>query len=370
MHEAATDLPEWISPPGAIILRLMRERAIELDDLAESAGLTLKHARGLIEGLTPIDQTIAGGLASLFGSTERFWLESENVYRSDLDRNLPLSIDQPAKDWMRTLPLRDMVRRGWLQHHEDIDTQVIECFEFFGVFSVHEWKERYQHQLKGTNFRTSLAFSADPPATAAWLRRAESAAYEIECSPWSPSKLHSSLNAIRRLSRIHQPERFVPALKQLCADAGVALVIVPAPSGCRASGAAKKLSQRKAMIALSFRYYSDDHFWFSLLHEIGHLLYHADRRLFLETEDGETDDIENEANTFAAETLIPRNQRSAIAALPASHKTYIRFARNLEIAPGIVVGQMQKSGKLAFNWLNALKRRFDWDRLYAESIIP
>ena len=39
------------------------------------------------------------------------------------------------------------------------------------------------------------------------------------------------------------------------------------------------------MIILSFRYLSDDHFWFTFFHEIGHLLLHKEDLTFIDGEE-------------------------------------------------------------------------------------
>jgi Zn-dependent peptidase ImmA (M78 family) len=159
-------------------------------------------------------------------------------------------------------------------------------------------------------------------------------------------------------------------LREICAASGVALVIAPAPMGCRASGAVKLIRHRKAMIVLSFRYYSDDHFWFSFFHEAGHLVRHVEQKLFLDEEGGETDDKEQEANAFAFASLIPPEKQESMLSLPQQYKAYVEFARDIGIAPGIVVGQMQRLGQLPYGWLNKLKRRFEWKTLYESGVIP
>ena len=87
------------------------------------------------------------------------------------------------------------------------------------------------------------------------------------------------------------------------------MVIVPAPSGCKVSGATLFPQQDKALLLLSFRYLSDDHFWFSFFHEVGHLLLHGIEKIFLEGVDEINQNDEEEANKFAAELLIPLSIR-------------------------------------------------------------
>ena len=96
------------------------------------------------------------------------------------------------------------------------------------------------------------------------------------------SGFEADLPTIRRLTREKDPGQFIPRLKEACAARGVAVAIVRGPNGWRASGAARFLSPTKALIQLSFRYLSDDQFWFTFFHEAGHLLLHGKDLLFLE----------------------------------------------------------------------------------------
>ena len=370
MAEAAPALPEWISPPGSIVARILDRRQVTLDDFAVNMGLSSRKTLGLIEGTVSIDAGLAKCLASVIGSSQAFWLRCERSYREDTARNIGSYVNSDVKTWMKRLPLKELAELGWIQRHKDPIRQAQECFQFFGVISLDDWKRKQIGLLSGVNFRTSLAFQSEPAATSAWLRWAENQAEDAACGLWNRNAFADSLDEVRTLSRNHHPKRFVPQLKEICAAAGVAVVIAPAPKGCTANGATRLIRDRKAMIALSFRYYSDDQFWFTFLHEAGHLVKHADQELFLEDDEDHLDDREHEANSFAFETLIPFSCRREMLDLPTEYGAYISFAREIGIAPGIVVGQMQRLGHLPYARLNKLKRRFEWKTLYQDGVIP
>lgn len=370
MSKAALNLPEWISPPGSIVSRILVQRHVALDDFAAQVGLSSLKARGLIEGTLAIDETLAADLASVIGSTPSFWLRCEQTYRADVERNMHSYVNDDVLAWMARLPLAEMANLGWVKRYRNSIKQAEECFRFFGVIGLDDLKQRQAKILADVNFRTSETYSSAPSATAAWLRWCENHAEETVCNPWNPDAFERLLPDIKALTRNHHPARFVPRLKELCATSGVAAVIAPAPKGCTASGATRFIRGRKAMIALSFRYYSDDQFWFTFFHEAAHLVRHGDQELFLEEEGGALDDREREANRFAFNTLIPPAHQDRMRKLPPEYDAYIAFSRGLGIAPGIVVGQMQRLELLPYSWLAKLKRRFDWKLLYRERIIP
>jgi Zn-dependent peptidase ImmA (M78 family) len=111
---------------------------------------------------------------------------------------------------------------------------------------------------------------------------------------------------------------------------------------------------------LSFRYLSDDHFWFTFFHEAGHLVLHDMNSLFLEGEDRISTKEEGEANEFSAAVLIPAEFRADLMTLRGEGREVIRFARRVGVSPGVIVGQLQHLGRVRRNQLNRLKRRFVW----------
>jgi len=149
----------------------------------------------------------------------------------------------------------------------------------------------------------------------------------------------------------------------LCAQAGVALVLVSEVKGARASGASRWVSPTKAIIQLSMRYRWEDHFWFSFFHEGAHIYLHGKRRAFVDLPAAPDESaasnggLELEANRFAQDILIPPSEAQELATLD-SRSSIIDFAGRLNIPPGVVVGRMQRERHLPWHVFNDLRRRF------------
>jgi Zn-dependent peptidase ImmA (M78 family) len=153
----------------------------------------------------------------------------------------------------------------------------------------------------------------------------------------------------------------VTKLPEICARAGVALVILPEFSKCRISGAARWLTPDKALIQLSLRYKTDDHLWFTLFHEIGHILLHGKKQVFIDETIFTDESVEEEANQFASRSLVPTAEyRHFVSARSFTIQSIRAFANHIGIAPGIVVGRLQHDKHIDFNERNQLKRRFEW----------
>lgn len=90
-------------------------------------------------------------------------------------------------------------------------------------------------------------------------------------------------------------------------------------------------------------------------HELGHVLIHGNKELYL---NGESNVAEREADSFAAEILIPPE---SVARLPRGRNinAVVELAEELGIAPSIVLGRSQRlTGDYA--WGHALKRKVDF----------
>ena len=111
---------------------------------------------------------------------------------------------------------------------------------------------------------------------------------------------------------------------------------------------------------LSLRHKSNDHFWFSFFHEAGHLLLHGKKLLFVDVDDKIDGADEDEADAFAGNWLISPADGARLGILPRTIGGVQAFAKRIGVAPGIVVGRMQKDGLLPWTHLNGLKIRYRW----------
>lgn len=118
----------------------------------------------------------------------------------------------------------------------------------------------------------------------------------------------------------------------------------------------------KAMLLLSFRYRSDDQFWFTVFHEIGHLLLHK-AHTFVDTENMMVDEKEREANQFAENCIVPEVRQSEFESIERDKDSVLRFSVSVGVAPGLVVGQMQHRDMIPRERLNYLKRRWTWQQI-------
>lgn len=359
-RSVSTFSPDWVSPPGDTILDLIEERGWAQTELAKRTGYTTKHINLLINGKAPITDETAIRLERVLGSSANFWLTREVQYREGLVRIEERSSLKTEAGWLKSLPLKDMIAFGWIRAFVDEGEQVAECLRFFGVASVDLWKAQYGEPLAA--FRASEKIDKQAGAVSAWLRQGERTAANIKTEPYDKAAFKAVLAELKALTKEADPEVFIPQLKDACGRVGVAVVIEPAPKGCPVSGATLWLSPNKALLMLSLRHKTNDHFWFSFFHEGGHLLRHGKRLRFIEMEGALSNGHEQEANEFARDLLIPPQYSCRLSAMQKSEAAVRALADELGIAPGIIIGRMQNEGMLPWNSLlnKSLKVRYEW----------
>jgi HTH-type transcriptional regulator/antitoxin HigA len=350
--------PAWATPPGATVLDLLQERGLAVAYLAKEVHRDIRDVSLLLYGLAPLDADWAANLSRVLGSTVSFWLRREEQYRADLQRLC--SPASAVREWLDELPVRDMVKFGWIDGGRSTDEAVLNACAFLGVATPRAFETRYERLIGAAAYRRSNVFKTNTAAVAAWLRQGEIESASIDCEPWSQSKLVAALPEVRALTRISDPAAFIPALRQLMASCGVAVVVARAPEGCRASGATRFLAANKALIQLSFRYLADDQFWFTVFHEIGHLVLHAHGELFLEGLEERHSQAETEADEFALLKLFEEVGVGALDTVNLTKFDIARLARRAGISPGLVVGQLQDRKRIPYKHFNFLKARYAW----------
>ena len=353
--------PNYAVPPGETLKETLESLGMTQAELAQRTGRPKKTINEIIKGKAAITPDTAIQLERALGVPASFWNNLERNYQETLARLKEEEQLQSQIKWVKTFPIASLVKKGWLPKLKSDVEKLRALLNFFGVAGVKEWQDLWE--TSKPSFRKSFAFRDNTAAVAAWLRRGELEAIQVACSPYKESTFLAALNKIRGLTE-ESPNVFEPALKALCAEAGVAVVFIPELPGTHLYGATRWIGTTKAMIQLSLRGKSDDHLWFTLLHEAGHILLHGKKDVFIEAK-GEGcremggSEKEKEANRFAQDLLVPPDKYQAFLACDCFNESDIRrFAREIGIAPGIVVGRVQHEKLIPFSVWNTLKKRF------------
>lgn len=347
--------PDRVSPPGDTIIDLMDEHGLTGEELSKKIGLSALKGEQLLQGGIHLDENLAHRLEQIFEVSKAFWLNREGVYRKYIDQ-----INQVNQEWLKSLPVKDMIEYGWIAKTSSRESRLRNCLKFFGIDSVNDFVNKINSDAPLVAFRKSFSVKTEPMAELVWITKAKQMSASYRCAAWSKDNLVSLIPELRKATNEPDMKTFVPHIRSLLATAGVALVVLPTPGGCRASGATCFFEPERATLIVSFRYLTDDHFWFTLFHEIGHLLLHDAVSIRLEGEVELTADEEAEANQFAADTLIPKNFQKEIQNYGVRNwREIVRVSRKIGVSRGIVLGYLQHAGNVPYSHLNRLKVRYN-----------
>lgn len=347
--------PDFAVPPGDTLRETIEHLGIDQRELADRTGLTPKTLNEIIQGKAPLTHQTAVLLERVTNVPARIWNNLEAVYREQLARLEARSQVADDVEWLKRIPTKELIRRGYLEECDDKIAMLVRTLAFFRVATVAAWHEGWSDTRFA--FRKSEHASTLDGRLAAWLQIAEFEAEKVEVAPYNKSHFQKAVEDIRSLTTL-SPREFVPKMIELCREAGVALCLVPEIPGGKISGAVKWLTHSKAMIALNLRGKKSDLFWFTFFHEAGHILHDSKKETFVDVSYTE-DPREQAANNFAKRLLIPKRFDSVLPTL-RNEQSIRQFAAEVDLDPGIVVGRLQHEKVIGYNQLNHLKSTFTW----------
>jgi addiction module HigA family antidote len=344
-------------------------------ELSKRTGISTKTINSIIKGTAPISPETALSFEMVLGKSASEWLTLEAEYQLSKVNVLKEETLNNELSFLQDIAVNDMVKAGWIPQKSSKLEKLKSLYKFFGVSSREQLSPVWS-QLE-VNYRTSAVYKKKHYNIMAWLRQGELLARNIKCEPYSAPAFKNALLECRALT-IHTFEKCYKNIQTICANAGVAVVFVKELPGVATSGAAHWVDKDKALIQLSLRGKADDKFWFNFFHEAGHILLHGRKEQFIDNngkgestakdEDARTpyDTEENklkeaEADEFAGNFLIPRKDLAEFVSIGNFDELSIsKFAKQQNIAPGIVVGQLQNKGYLSWGKINRLKVRYDF----------
>jgi HTH-type transcriptional regulator/antitoxin HigA len=360
--------PSAVPHPGETVGEYLGFNGWSQRDLARRTDLTPKTISEICAGKGPITPSTALAFEKVFRRPAHFWLNLQRNFDEAKVRRKAAEKSHEWWNWAERFPLKEMERFGWLESEEQGISKIDALLGFLGVSSPDSWNSVWH--ANGVAYRQTRRFQTSIEAVSAWVRAAELMAADIEVKEFDEKRLRSCVGALREETR-KKPDDFIPSVQSICASAGIAMVWVPQLSHTGISGCARWLTHKKALIALTLRYGTDDQIWFTFFHEVAHILLHRKRHEFIldnavedlgdQIVDPEMQSEEEEANRFAADTLVPPEALSAfVKENEFTNESIKHFADTLSIGPGIVVGRLQREGLLKQFQGNKLKQKFHW----------
>ncbi len=329
--------PTELVPPGETLAEWLDREDMTQAEFARRTSLTAKHINQVVKGGVGISPEVALAFERVTSIPARYWTQLDANYQTAKQRVLEAEALREHVDLVDRFPLKELERKGCIERKTRKIDKLRELLRFFAVADADALEEVW---LRPALYRRSTAFEADEGALASWLRLAGLEASDVKTKPFDAAACRVAIEEIRALSTLPGIQWLEP-LKKSCASVGIALVVLKELPKCRVNGATRWLSPDKAMVVLSLRHRRNDIFWFTLFHELCHILRHSKKETFVDTKgSGIAKELEDEADAFASRVLIPSRLAWELGELSTAGDV-VTFANTIGVAPGIVVGRMQ-----------------------------
>lgn len=347
-------------PPGEYLLEVLHEVQITQSELAARMSRPPQAINEIIKGEKAITAETAIQLEMVLNIPRHIWSSLEAEYRLTKASILEKEKLQEEASLIEKFPYKDLVKLKLVPRVSSKTEKVCNLRKYFRVSSLYNISSL--SELRPAFRKNTNGNELNNYALASWLKSAELLAKNKECDKFSKKNLKDSFNEIRKLTLLESPNEIYQNLDEILRRSGVALVLIPHFPKTHVTGATFWISKRKAVVVMSLRGAWADIFWFSLFHELGHIILHSHKDIFIEEDeiDYHRNLKEKEADEFAQDVLIPSKCFVDFKNIGDFTRVNIKnFAQEQGISPGIVTGRLQHEGLISYK-NNFGRSKFNW----------
>lgn len=286
--------------PGETLSEKLSETGMSIKEFAVRTSKPEKTIFAIINGSSSITSDMAVAFESVTHIPAHFWMNAQQAYDEYIARKKREQIITDSIKWAEMFPYEEMAKSGWIETTDIPAEKVKNLFSFFEISTVKGWEDYYFNQRLKVAFHISLFGTINPYAISAWLRRGEQQAAGIELNVRYSANLLKDKISLMKDCLSSDSRNYATGLQKICADAGIKLIYTPALSKIPITGCARWINNFPC-IQLAGQDKNNDTFRYSFFHEIGHILLHGKKDVFLENIDYADKHIskEKEADIFA-----------------------------------------------------------------------
>ena len=349
---------DYIIHPGETLAEVIEDRGMTQRELAVRTGMSEKHISTVIHGQKNISAAFARKLEYALGIETSFWMNLQANYDRELLEFEELNnITEEELNVLKNLKeVTDVwTSFGWIDGEANPAAMVLDYRMIFGISNLLDtpkmsYAAAYRAQSKNA--------SVDPYVLFAWQRMCELLTKNIEIADEiDVEKLRLSIPEIKKVMfmRANQIQK---RLSEIFSDCGIAFRIVPNFTGAPVQGFIKKTEEGTLILCMTLRQKFADIFWFTLFHEIAHILNGDTKHEFIDF-DSVSGDMEAKADRMAGEFLI-NSEEYKIFVNAEGYKSLNEiksFAASQNVRDYIVQGRLMKEQMIPWS----ARPRYEWE---------
>lgn len=348
---------DFLSHPGETLKEVLEHENMTQIELSIRTGLDKKTISQIINGTAPITYETALRLEKIFNLKASFWNALQSNYKDELLRIKEIdSVTADELNLLNQIPYKNLISIGYIKKQKDQKSLILTLREFFRINNLVNLLDAYK--LNAVYRKVSA--NENPFAIATWLRMCEIETDAKLDKKFDKEKLISNLDNIKSLN-LKEINYSISRLKEIFNDCGVSFNVVHNVPGAPVQGSIFS-SKKTLRLCLTIRQKYADVFWFSLFHEIGHLLNLKNNNTFIDFENGKISEEEDRADSFASKILLNQNEYSKFTRTKFYKEDIIKFANKNGVLPCIVVGRLHHDNIIPYSYYNDLRIRYEWER--------
>jgi HTH-type transcriptional regulator/antitoxin HigA len=348
---------EFIIHPGETLAEILEDREMSQRELAIRTGMTEKHISTVIHGQKVISAAFAKKLEYALGIEASFWMNLQANYDRELLEFEELNnISEQEIDILKNLKevLECWSSFGWINVEANPASIVLDLRMIFGISNLLDIpKMSYSAAYRAQNKNNTV----DVYVLYAWQRMCELLTKNIEIADEvDVNKLREKIPEIKQVMFM-RGNQIQKKLTSIFAECGISFKIVPNFKGAPVQGFIKKSDDGSLILCMTLRQKFADIFWFTLFHEISHILNGDTKNNFVDF-DSVSSDIEDRADSMAGEFLIDsKAYREFVQS--AKYRTaqgIDEFAKSQNVRGYVVQGRLMKEELISWK----ARPRYEW----------
>ncbi len=353
---------EFIIHPGETLKEILEDREMTQRELAIRTDVTETHVSNIVNCLKPISVSFAKKLEYALDVDASFWINLQANYEREMAdfEEINLISSQELGILQRLKSITEYVQEiGLLNPDVQGSMLIINWRKLLNISSLI----RIPKISQAGAYRLAVADSVDPYVLFTWLRIADLMTKNQQVNQeLDMDKLKSNLHIIRALA-FEDVDSFGLKLKEIFAKCGIKFAVVKHFTGAPVQGVIKRNHDETLSLIMTVRRKFADIFWFTLFHEIGHIL-NGDINDRLIDYEFTKNEVEDRADEFAANTLIdPEQYRIFVKTGNFSLSRIRHFCSEQNIPTFMLIGRLQRDGRLKYHQYSDEKIRYELDNI-------
>ncbi|MDD3721116.1 MAG: HigA family addiction module antitoxin [Lutibacter sp.] len=350
MKTLEKNIPFSATHPGTLLKDELVAGGIKQKEFAVEIGMQHTMLSEIINGKRPITADLAILLERSLGISADYWLRFQSQYDIDIsrikERNIQklfnIDIWKIIKEYV---PVNYFRKLGYLV--DDLNVDIAKIKEVYNINNVDDLIVLSAKQ-KFSFFRKSDKLKISEKNILAWNVLAKYKANQQIVNKFYPEKIPNLVEELKTI--FFQNSDAVNQVEKALKKYGIKFILVPKLEQTPIDGYTF-WSGNNPVIALTIRHQRIDNFAFTIMHEIGHIELHLkddkEQQFFdLKIKSPHLEVIEEEADKFATENLIPRHIWLQFKTEKnITERAIIDYAGKYNIHPAIILGRINYESK-------------------------